>query len=284
MSITDWPQRIAILGIGLLGGSTALAIRRAQPSVVIHGWSRRKATCDEAVSARVIDTKFDSAEEACRDCDVVVVAAPVDMIPSLVISALESSPDECLVTDVGSTKARIVETVCEHQLAARKFVPAHPIAGREKSGVAYALADLFDQRTVVLTPHTNTDANAIDRAKMFWELTGARVSEMDAERHDMLLAATSHVPHLVSSAVASRLPDDGIPLVGSGWMDITRVAAGDPGMWVAICNENREAICAELRQFAKTVQELMEFLNRADDSQLLLWLAQAKAIRDHVSQ
>lgn len=275
------PKRIAILGIGLLGGSVARAIRRARPDVHVVGWSRRESTTAEALQLGVIQESAPTVEAACSQADVVVVAAPVDRISSLVMSALDATSQAAIVTDVGSTKRTIVEHVEAHPQASR-FLAAHPIAGKEKSGVAFATEDLFDQRVVVLTPSETTSRETRERGKAFWELTRAKTLELDASTHDAYLAATSHVPHLVASAVAKLLPEAAVPLVGSGWCDTTRVAAGDPEMWEAICRENREAIRGELRRFAQTIQNLIEYLDREDDSGLLLWLAEAKAIREQV--
>ncbi len=281
-----WPKRIAILGIGLLGGSVALAVRRASADVRVVGWSRSESTCREALELGVIDEIAESCAAACRDCDVVVVAAPVDRIVELASVAIDASPATCLVTDVGSTKAAIVEQLRSHAGASQKFVAAHPIAGREKTGVRFALATLFNGKTVVLTPdHWGDGATAraaIERATAFWRLTGGNVISMRADEHDATLAATSHVPHLVSALVAKLLPPDARQIVGSGWMDITRVAAGDPEMWAAICRENREAIRGELQRFADSVRKLQQMIDDGDDAGLLTWLAAAKTIRDQI--
>ncbi len=277
-----WPNRIAILGVGLLGGSVAKAIRRVQPKVTVVGWSRTLATTEDALALGVIDEIASASAEACRDCDVIIIASPVDRIAELARIALDVGPETCLVTDVGSTKATIVESVSSHPRAAENFVAAHPIAGREKTGVQYALETLFDKKCVVLTPDESTTAAALERATTFWRLTGANVIVLSADQHDAYLAATSHVPHLVSAAVAKLLPPAAVPLVGTGWTDTTRVAAGDPEMWAAICRENYSAIRAELTHFAESIQKLTEMLDRNDESGLLLWLAEAKMIRDKI--
>ncbi len=277
-----WPGRIAILGVGLLGGSVAKAIRRVRPDVTVVGWSRTLATTEQALRLGVIDEIAGSSAEACRDCDVTIVAAPVDRIAELSRIALDSVPENSLVTDVGSTKSTIVESVSSHPRAAENFVAAHPIAGREKAGVQYAVETLFDRKCVVLTPDSSTKPAALERATTFWRLTGANVIVLRADQHDAYLAATSHVPHLVSAAVAKLLPPAAGPLVGSGWIDTTRVAAGDPEMWAAICRENYSAIRTELTHFAESIQKLTEMLDRNDESGLLLWLAEAKMIRDKI--
>jgi prephenate dehydrogenase len=277
-----WPSRIAILGVGLLGGSVAKAIRRAQPSVKVVGWSRTSTTTAEALALGVIDEIASSPAEACCDCDVVIVAAPVDRIAELSRIALDVCPETCLVTDVGSTKVTIVDAMRSHPRAAGNFVGAHPIAGREKAGVKHSIETLFDDKCVILTPDEATKAAGLERASAFWRLTGANVIVLNADQHDAYLAATSHVPHLVSAAVAKLLPPAARPLVGSGWIDTTRIAAGDPEMWAAICRENYSAIRAELTRFAESIQNLTEMLDRNDESGLLLWLAEAKTIRDQI--
>jgi prephenate dehydrogenase len=220
-----------------------------------------------------------SVPQVCQDCDVVVVAAPVDRIAELVVEAAASSPPGCLITDVGSTKAGIVAAVSTHPIASEKFVAAHPIAGSEKTGPEHARANLFDGKPIVLTPDATTDRALCEKADRFWRLTGGLTREMQAGEHDAHLAAISHMPHLVSALVARMAHPQARPLVGSGWTDMTRIAAGDPDLWTAICRENRGAIREELQRFADELRRLQKILDDHDDDALRSWLAEAQRVR-----
>ena len=273
------PQRVAILGVGLLGGSVAKAIRRQIPGVHVVGYSRKLETRQLAVDCGALDESHDTLAQTCGGADVIVVATPVDKIAECVIEAAAASPADCLITDVGSTKRQIVDRIEHDGVAAKKFVAAHPIAGSEKTGVQHATETLFDGKVVVLTPSTQTDAGMLARANAFWAATGATTTQMTPAAHDAHLAAVSHVPHLISSAIARLAPDDALPLVGSGWRDITRVAAGDPGMWTAIVKENRTAIAQQLQILIESTIELQSLITSENDSELESWLAVAQSIR-----
>jgi len=278
------PRRVAIIGAGLLGGSVAMSLRRRFAQVEIVALARSESKRQAVGASGVFDEVFDSVARAVDDCDVVVVATPVDRIVAIVCQVAEASPPDCLITDVGSTKAAIVAGVGEHSLARDKFVAAHPIAGSEKTGLEHSLATLFDDKLVVLTPEKRTPADLLRRAVEFWQATGGRTLQMSAAEHDAHLAAVSHVPHLVSCVVALQAGVHSRPLVGSGWRDITRVAAGDPEMWTAICKENRQAIARELSRVRDSLGRLGDLIDAADDEGLYRWLVdaqQARHLADH---
>lgn len=265
--------------MGLLGGSVALSIRRKRPNVVLVGTARTEAKRDRLIEAGIVDQATTSIESACQDADVIVVAAPVDRIAPMVIDAAQVAPDDCLITDVGSTKGRIIELVAQHPEAAQRFVAAHPIAGSEKTGFEHATADLFDGKIVIVTPSEQNERAVVQRANEFWRLIGGEIRTMTAAEHDTHLASISHVPHLVSALVARTATDQSRPLAGSGWDDITRVAAGDPTMWTAICDQNRSAIAAELERFATQVDGLRKALGESSEA-IYQWLAEAKRMKD----
>lgn len=277
--VSPWPQRIGILGVGLLGGSAALALRRRCPQTELVGFTRSTNTAKRLIEAGIVDQASQSVDEVCHGCDAVIAATPVDRIASLVVRAAEITGADCLITDVGSTKAKIVSAIAEHPQAEIKFVGAHPIAGSEKTGAEHATADLMDGKPIILTPSPRTPPEQLQRAVSFWELTGGTIKQMSAQEHDTHLASVSHVPHLVSALVAKLPAHDARPLVGSGWQDITRVAAGDPEMWTAICLENREAILDELERFSKELDQLRQLLGHPDSDQLTAWLAEAKQLK-----
>ncbi|MGB7347532.1 MAG: prephenate dehydrogenase/arogenate dehydrogenase family protein [Pirellulaceae bacterium] len=267
-------QRIAILGVGLLGGSVALSLRRRLPNIEIIGFSRSEAKRQRTIELGVIDSAADSVPAACDGCDVVVVAAPVDRIAEMATIAAASAPKNCLITDVGSTKETIVAAV-----SLPNFVAAHPIAGSEKTGAENAKADLFDGKVIVITPSEKTDPMSLRQCDDFWRLTGGRTVQLSPAAHDAYLAAVSHVPHLMSSIIARLMPPAARELVGSGWRDMTRVASGDPTLWTAICRENRNMILDQLDLLSTDVARLREMLVDADEEGLQGWLAEAQTIK-----
>jgi prephenate dehydrogenase len=247
--------------------------------MVLTGTARDQAKCQRLTAAKIVDLATTSIDAACRDAELVVVASPVDQITSLVIAAAKASPEDCLITDVGSTKQQIVADLATDSLAAGKFVGAHPIAGSEKTGFEHAQADLFDGKTVVITPSEANSEEQIKRVSGFWELVGGRVCIMTAADHDTHLAAVSHLPHLVSALIARMVTEQSRSLTGSGWEDITRVAAGDPTMWTAICQQNRAAILAELDRFDSELSQLRHTLC-GPETGIHDWLAEAKRIKE----
>jgi len=276
----EWPRQVTVLGVGLLGGSVALSLRRALPQTRLIGLARNPEKLRFLMDSGLVDLPAETVAEACQRSDVVVVASPVDRIAEMVISAAKSSPADCLITDVGSTKRQIVATVADHPDAAKKFVAAHPIAGSEKSGPENATSSLFDEKWVVVTPVETTSPELREKAHRFWRLTGGQTCEMTPSEHDTHLAAISHMPHLVSALIAKIASAEALPLAGSGWRDITRVAAGDPTLWAAICSENRAAIASELKQVAEELEQLRTLLQDADDAGLHQWLTEAKKVKE----
>ncbi len=277
----DWPKRVSIIGVGLLGGSVALAIKQAMPQCQIVGFSRTAKKREFLLQAGIVDRTADTVQAACEHADVVVVASLVDQIATIAKQAAAVTNEQCLITDVGSTKATIVTETEDCPITTSKFVAAHPIAGSEKTGAENATADLFKGKVVVLTPSKLTPSEQVRRATDFWQLTGGKVIRISPQDHDTFLAAVSHVPHLVSAAVSRLTPSQAGDLVGSGWRDITRVAAGDPDLWTAICQENRAAIISELSRIIADMNDLKAFLERKDDRALTKWLADAKTTKDN---
>lgn len=279
-------RRCAVVGIGLLGGSFALALRRLCPQVEVTGVARSAASRESALRTGAADHVTDDLADACRDADLVVVATPVDRIAPSLVAASRVCHADALLTDLGSTKERIVAAVAEHPQTQQKFVAAHPIAGSEKTGAENASADLFHGRTVVLTPTDSTDPQRLASAQRLWQGLGSRVITMTPEAHDRAMAAVSHVPHLAASALARLLACEQIDspplrsLVGSGWLDTTRVASGDAELWTAICLENREAIVDELTRLEQTLAEFRGAIAGGDTAGLHGMLAAAKDVRD----
>jgi prephenate dehydrogenase len=272
---------VAIVGVGLIGGSLGLALRRCGVARRVVGIGRNAAHLRAAQDRQAVTEWTTDFDEGLSQADLVVVCSPVDMIAEHVIAALRAAP-RAVVTDVGSTKAEIVRRVVKQvgrEVAAR-FVGGHPIAGSEQSGVAAARADLFEQRTVVLTPIPSTARACLQTVARLWRTVGARVVPMAPAVHDRLLARTSHLPHVVASALALTTDHSELPFAGTGWADTTRIASGSAPLWRAILMENRRETLRAIDRFCKSLQEFRRALQAADQHRLEQLLALAKKRRD----
>ncbi len=216
---------VAIIGVGLIGGSLGLALRSGGLASRVVGVGRDLGTLEQARASGAIDTATTDLAEAVADAAVVVVCTPVSRIPHDVRRVAEAAPADALVTDAGSTKRQIVETVEGHPTAADVFVGAHPIAGSERSGAAHARSGLFRGRVCVLTPTPRTPSDRLERARRFWGGLGCRVLEMSPIEHDEVLAYTSHLPHALAAALALSVPAEWLALAAGAYRDGTRVAA-----------------------------------------------------------
>jgi len=278
-------KRLAVIGVGLVGGSLALALRRAGAAASIAGFDRDGQALERAVALGVIDAAAASASEAAKGADLVVVAVPVRAIgPVLHDVALAMDP-QAVVTDVGSTKGEVV-ALAREELRERfpRFVPGHPIAGRESSGVEAAVPDLFRAARVVLTPDSATAPDAVDLVKACWEAAGARVASMAAERHDRIFAAVSHLPHVLSFALVSEIAEreDAEELLGfaaGGFRDFTRIAASSPEMWRDIALQNRAALLEELDRYGARLAVFRELIARGDGPGLERLMTEARTAR-----
>ncbi|TWT96462.1 prephenate dehydrogenase [Neorhodopirellula pilleata] len=273
-------MRIAVVGLGLLGGSVARAVRDRMPDARVVGCARNEKTRQYAMENGVVDEATAELAAAVRGADLVVVATPVDAIAHAVIEIAAADPNT-LITDVGSTKSNIVSAVVADATAASRFIAAHPIAGSEKTGVEHSRADLFVGRPVILTPSGFESTGAVERVADFWCSLGGNVSHMSADAHDQLLAISSHMPHLMASLIAGQLPPEGQAIVGTGWLDTTRIAAGDPQLWTAIVGENRTAIVNSLRSIGRELTSLIDAIETHDDSAVEEMLRSAQTIRLH---
>jgi prephenate dehydrogenase len=260
-------ERLAILGVGLLGGSVALAARAAGIVEEIVGYDPRPEALTVATQRGILDHGSRSVHGAVNWATLVVLGAPVDRIVPLAIEAAEHCSDGTLLTDVGSTKGlvRILEGVLP---PGRTFLGSHPLAGSEKSGPEHASADLFRDRLVVLTPTESSPADQLERLTTFWQSLGARVEVMSPEDHDKAVAWTSHLPHLVAFALAGCVPPEYLPLTATGFRDMTRLAGSSPTLWRAIFQANREAILTALAGFRDQLAALETALAAGDTTLL----------------
>ena len=279
-------KRLTIIGVGLIGGSLARAVRQVEGCREIVGCSRDQAHLQQAVDLGVIDRFETDPGRAVDGADIVVIAVPLGAMAGLFQAIAARLGPDAVITDVGSAKGSVVDYARRH-LAAHlaRFVPGHPIAGTERSGVTASFAGLFEDRTVILTPLAETDRQALARVRELWEMTGARLAEMTVDHHDQVLAATSHLPHLLAYSLVDTLAqmDDSEEIftyAAGGFRDFTRIASSDPVMWRDICLNNRNAILAGLDRYNRHVSRLRQAIEQADADVILEIFSRAKAVRD----
>lgn len=279
-------ERLAVIGVGLIGGSAALALRRAQAVGRVVGVGRSRANLERALALGVIDEIADSPAHGVHGADAVLVAAPVGRFPELLPAIVAALPAGAFVTDGGSTKQDVVDAARVHMGAALpRFVPAHPIAGAETSGVEAARADLFEGRNVVITLLPETDPACARRAEALWSACGARVSHMSPGEHDAVFAAVSHLPHLLAYALVAMIAQrpDAARLFGfaaGGFRDFTRIASSSPEMWRDIFLANRGAVLAEIDHYQDALEGLRAMVASRDGDTLQALLAQAREARE----
>jgi prephenate dehydrogenase len=271
---------LAIVGVGLLGASVGLAVRRRGLARRVLGVDRGPAVLEAALRRGAIDAPAADLAGAAAAADLVVVCTPVDRIAAQVLAAAAACRPGTLLTDVGSTKVTIVAAVRGRLPAGVVFVGGHPLAGSEKQGPEHADADLFLGRLVLLTPDGDPDDKALSRLTAFWEALGARVRVMDPADHDRALALTSHLPHLLASALAGVLPPDLADLTATGFRDTTRLARGDPALWSAIFEANPAAVLDALGRLERQLGRFRQALTDGDVAALAALLRQGKQVRD----
>jgi prephenate dehydrogenase len=271
---------VAIVGVGLIGGSIGQALRNRAHAPAVVGVGRDQAVLDLAVRLGAIDRGTTELEAAAAAADVVVVCTPVNRIADDIRRAAEVAPNHVLLTDAGSSKRQIVEAVERHPRSAAAFVGAHPLAGSERRGVKHARADLFEERVCVLTPTARTRPDRMRRAHAFWGALGCRVVEMAPSEHDEVLAYTSHLPHALAAALAASVPTDWLPMAAGAYRDGTRVAAADTGLWTAIFRENRGPLLKALGALQESLDAFKYALMTDDEVAIRQWWTEAKHRRD----
>lgn len=278
--------QLCVIGVGLIGGSLARAARNAGAVSGVTGCGRNETNLRKAVELGVIDRYALSVDEAVRDADIVVVSVPLRAMENVFRAMKGHLGENAVVTDVGSAKGSVLE-------AARQafgevpawLVPGHPIAGTEQSGVEASFAGLYQGRRVILTPTDVTAPDAVARVRALWEAAGANVQLMDVAHHDDVLAATSHLPHMLAfslvDALATRPDSDEIfDYAAGGFRDFTRIASSDPVMWHDICLSNREALLQALDGFNNHLRDLSDAIERRDSDRILEIFRRAKNARD----
>lgn len=274
-------DQLTIVGVGLIGGSIGLAAKARGLAKRVVGVGRDDRTLARAAAGGAIDSFTTAIPDGVATADFVVVCTPVDRVAADVLAAVRGAPPRAVVTDAGSTKGNVVRELAGALPAGgAHFVGSHPLAGSEKKGAAFAKADLFADRVVVVTPTADTDPEAASVVDLFWLSLGARVVRMDPFEHDTALAFTSHLPHAAASGLAGATPPGWLTLTAGGFRDTTRIAAGDPDLWAAIFAANRDAVLAAVDAFTGRMAEFREALAAGDREKLAKWLGDGKRVRD----
>lgn len=284
--MTEPFERIALVGIGLIGSSIAHAARRAKLAGSIAGCARSPATVETALAHGIIDQGFPAAAEAVQDADLVILCVPVGACGPLAREIGPALRAGAILTDVGSVKAAVVRDVAPHVPANVHFVPGHPIAGTEESGPLSGFAELFDGRWCVLTPDARIDPAAVAKLASFWRALGSHVEIMSPEHHDMVLAITSHVPHLIAYNIVNTAAhlervtnSEVIKFSAGGFRDFTRIAASDPVMWRDVFLNNKEAVLEMLGRFTEDLTVLQRAIRYGQEDVLMCLFTEARAIR-----
>ena len=279
-------KKLVICGVGLIGGSLALALRQANYCQTIVGCSRNAEHLQTAVDLGVIDSFTTDPQAAVQEADMVLLAVPMGAMRRLLEQIKPALPADAILTDAGSTKGSVVAEV--EQVFGKdysRFVPGHPIAGREKSGVEAAIADLYINKRVILTPLAHTDAEAVAKVAMMWKVTGAILEHMPVQLHDQVLAATSHLPHILAFSLVDTLlnlpmREDIFRYAAGGFRDFTRIASSDPVMWRDICLTNKDAILDVIGKLQADLSEFSAMIADQDGEGLHTRMARAKQARD----
>lgn len=277
---------VALVGVGLIGGSIGLALRNRGLAQRVVGIGRRASSLRKARECGAVTATTTSLQRGVAEAQLVVVCTPVELIVDQVMRVAEYCPRDTLVTDVGSTKAEIVESLdkhhCELKERAVRFVGSHPMAGSEKQGPQHAREDLLQGRLVVVTPSRKNQATDVRAIESFWRSLGAKVLRKSPSAHDQAVAAISHLPHLVASALSAATPQAALPLAATGWQDSTRVAAGDVELWRQILVNNRDHVLKSFGKFEKVLSSFRKALENGDEDLLIRLLREGKQHRDAV--
>ena len=278
-------EQLGLIGCGLMGGSFALALKRAGLVKRVVGYSKSPSTTERARQMGVIDVEAPSALLAVAGADVVLLAVPVAATEATLKAIRHLVTDKMLIMDVGSTKRDVID-------AARRvlrdhvgsFVPCHPVTGKEVSGVEYADADLYVDKQVILTPIERTHAAQLEKAVQLWDALGCRVMRMTPDAHDAAFAAVSHLPHLIAFALINAIATqeqgrDFLALAGPGFRDTTRIAASDPKMWRDILLANRNELLAQSKLFKDALQSMEALIENGDGDALEVVIDQASQTR-----
>jgi prephenate dehydrogenase len=279
-------NQLAIIGVGLIGGSLSLALKKAGMVQEVIGYSRTAEVRQQALDLGVIDVAANSIADAVKNADVIFLAVPMAAMEPVLAELAGHVKPNAIITDGGSAKAQVVNaaraTLGENF---SQFVPGHPIAGTERSGPEAAFATLYQEHRVVLTPVAETNADAIATVRQMWQQTGAEVIDMEVEHHDVVLAATSHLPHVLAFNLVGMLAerddcDEVLRYAAGGFRDFSRIASSDAVMWRDICLTNKEAILGLLHQYQQDLNKIEAAIENQDGDYLVDVFERAKQARD----
>ena len=279
-------RRVALIGLGLIASSMAHAMRRAGMTSEIVGHARSAETRAAALEIGICDRVTDTAREAVEGADLVVLAVPVGAMGDIAAAIAPALAPGATLTDVGSVKRSVVEQVAPHVPKGVHFVPAHPLAGTEHSGPRAGFASLFDNRWCLIVPPPGTDERAVADLSAFWRRLGARTDVMEPDHHDLVLAVTSHAPHLIAYTMVGVADDLGrvtdsevVNYSAAGFRDFTRIAASDPTMWRDVFLHNRDATLEILGRFTEELFALQRAIRTGDGEMLFDYFTRTRAIR-----
>ena len=278
-------NRICIIGVGLIGGSFAAGLKQSNQVHTIVGYGRNKANLIKAQELMVIDEYSLDISEALKDVDLVLIATPVNSFKAILEMIKPYITDQVIVTDVGSTKASVIniaKQVFGHM--PKNFIPAHPIAGKEQSGVEAAQADLFNNKRVIITPEDNSNALSVSAVSALWQSVGAKVEVMDADKHDDLLAMTSHLPHMLAFSLMDYLMSsnpDACHYAAGGFKDFSRIASSDAVMWRDICINNPDQIIKHIEGYQESLSSIAHLIKNNQPEELEKLFSDAKSARDN---
>lgn len=279
-------KRVALIGLGLIGSSLSHVMRQKGLATHISGYARSAATRAKAVEIGLVDSMHESAAAAVSDADLVILCIPVGACGEVAREIGPSLKEGAIVTDVGSVKTAIVRDVAPHLPANVHFVPGHPVAGTEQSGPESGFAELFANRWCILTPLPNSDAAAVKKLEEFWRACGSNVETMTPEHHDLVLAITSHLPHLIAYNIVATAADveevtnsEVIKFSAGGFRDFTRIAASDPIMWRDVFLNNKDAVLEMLGRFSEDLSVLQRAIRWGDGDALFNLFTRSRQIR-----
>ena len=279
-------DRVALIGLGLIASSIFWASKRNDVSSYITGFARSKETRDTAKKIGLCDEVFDTVEEAVKNADLVILCVPVGAMEQVMLEIAPFLKTGATISDVGSVKRAVIDAVEPHLPNHVKFVPAHPLAGTEHSGPESGFASLFDNRWCLLTDHGSADKQTQNKVMSFWKSLGANVEFMDADHHDLVLAVTSHAPHLIAYTMVGVADDLGkvtdsevIKYSAAGFRDFTRIAASDPTMWRDVFLSNKEATLEILGRFTEELFDLQRAIRTGNGDKLLNYFSHTRSVR-----
>jgi cyclohexadieny/prephenate dehydrogenase len=282
-------NKVCIIGLGLIGGSIGLSLKRLNSSSQVVGYAKTKSTLKRAVERGLVDKVEENLINAVNDADFVILATPLSMFKSIIGEISPFLKEGCIISDTGSAKLSVIKELKNIIPGNIEFVPGHPIAGTEESGPDSGFAELFDNRWCILTPTEDNTSNAIHLVKKFWESLGSKVEIMEPSHHDKVLAITSHIPHLIAfnivgtaNNLANVTEKEVVKYSAGGFRDFTRIAASDPKMWSDIFTYNSEAVLEMLELFSNDLAKLKDAVKKKDSDLLFSNFEKTRAVRKNI--